>query len=137
MGLYLCVFDGDDEIEGVEIGSYADFDALRGTVRTELERGSAGSVYPVFGLHSDCDGEWSVEECEALRDELDSIVDALKQRPSVPFHSEWQRNVAKSIGLVPNNAYESFIDVDGELLLERLRGLVSTALKRRLPILFQ
>jgi len=45
--------------------------------------------------------------------------------------------VAKSVGLHPQNACESFIDVDGEFLLERLQSLVKKALERRLPILFQ
>jgi hypothetical protein len=45
--------------------------------------------------------------------------------------------VADSIGLVPQNAFESFIDVDGEFLLERLQNLVKNALKHQLPILFQ
>jgi hypothetical protein len=51
--------------------------------------------------------------------------------------SDWQRAVAKSIGLVPQNAFESFIDVDGEFLIGRLQSLVDGARKRGLPILFQ
>jgi hypothetical protein len=45
--------------------------------------------------------------------------------------------VAKSIGLVPQNAFESFVDVDGEFLIERMRSLAEVALNRGLPILFQ
>ena len=37
MGLYLCVFDNDDELEGVEVGSYSDFDFFRSTVTELLE----------------------------------------------------------------------------------------------------
>ena len=29
MGLYLCIFDGEEDVNGVEIGSYADYNALR------------------------------------------------------------------------------------------------------------
>ena len=137
MGLYLCIFDGDEDIRGVEIGSYADYGALLDYVTRELELGKAGARFPTFVLHSDCDGEWSVADCQKLQVELDEIAVALKARPATAFSSGWQKDVAKSIGLKPLNAFESFIDVDGEFLLERLQNLVKDALARRLPILFQ
>jgi hypothetical protein len=137
MGLYLCIFNDDDDIDGVEVGSYADFNALRDYITRELEGGRAGALFPVLMLHSDSDGEWTPSECGRLREELVEIATALKTRPSVEFTSGWQKTVAKSIGLVPRNAFESFIDVDGEFLIERLLGLVDNARKRSLPILFQ
>ncbi|MCK8500174.1 MULTISPECIES: Imm70 family immunity protein [Myxococcus] len=137
MGLYLCVFEDEEELEGVEVGSYADFGELRDYVTRELEGGMQGSRFPTLILHSDCDGEWSAAECQTLRDELTTIATELSARPVVAFNSEWQRNVAKSIGLVPKNAFESFIDVDGEFLLERLRWLADFAYRQQLPILFQ
>ena len=137
MGLYLCIFDGDEDVDGVEVGAYADYNALRDYVVRELEAGRAGSRFQTFVLHSDCDGEWSVAECQRLQGELAEIVEALKERPAVDFASEWQRGVAKSIGLEPQNAFECFIDVDGEFLLERLQSLTRNAIERRLPILFQ
>jgi hypothetical protein len=88
-------------------------------------------------LHSDSDGEWSVRDCEKLRGELAEIATALKARAAVQFGSDWQVAVAKSIGLVPQNAFESFVDVDGEFLIERMRSLAEVALNRGLPILFQ
>ena len=93
-----------------------DYNALRDYVVNELEGGKAGSRFPTFILHSDCDGEWAVLDCEKLRSELSEIAVALKVRPAVAFASDWQKVVAKSIGLVPENAFESFIDVDGEFL---------------------
>lgn len=137
MGLYLCIFDGDEDINGVEIGSYADYGAFVDYVIRELELGKAGARFPTFVLHSDCDGEWSVGDCQKLQVELTEITSALKARPSIGFSSDWQKVVAKSIGLKPLNAFESFIDVDGEFLLERLQNLVKDALARQLPILFQ
>lgn len=137
MGLYLCVFEGDEELEGVEVGLYADFNALRDYVTRELEAGKLGSRFPTLIVHSDCDGEWSASECEKLRDELAVIAMELKARPAVGFTSEWQRTVAKSVGLVPRNAFESFIDVDGEFLIERLQGLAEFAYRYQSPILFQ
>ncbi len=68
---------------------------------------------------------------------FDEIMRALKERPAIEFASDWQMIVAKLVGLVPQSAFESFIDVDGEFLLERLQSLVNNALERRLPVLFQ
>ena len=137
MGLYLCIFDEDDDIDGVEIGSYADFGAFRDYITHELERGQTGTRFPTLILHSDCDGEWSVADCQKLQVELNEIAIASKARPPIPFFSDWQKTVAKSIGLKPQSAFESFIDVDGEFLVERLQSLVNNAITRRLPILFQ
>jgi hypothetical protein len=137
MGLYLCIFEGDEDIDGVEVGSYADFNALRGNVVQQLEGGRAGSRFPTLTLHSDCEGEWSVADCQILQGELTKIAAALKELPVIGFTSDWQRVVAKSIGLKPQNAFESFIDVDGEFLLERLQCLAQKAVRHQLPIVFQ
>ena len=137
MGLYLCIFDGDDEIDGVDVGPYSDFGGLRDYVVRELEGGRAGSRFPTFILHSDCDGEWSVTECARLRAELAEVIAAMQKQPPVPFVSAWQRNVAQEFGLVPKNAFESFVDVNADFVLERIQQLVDVALERRLPILFQ
>ena len=137
MGLYLCVFRATDEIDGVEVGPYADFNALRAYVTLELENGQLGSKFPTFIIHSDSDGEWSVADCVRLRTELSEIITEMRSKPSVPFVSDWQGGVAKSIGLSPKNALESFIDVDGEFVLERIQHLVGVALQHKLPILFQ
>lgn len=137
MGLYLCVFNGDEEVDGVEIGPYADFNELRDYVTRELELGRAGIKFPIFINHSDADGEWSVADCVKLNTELSEIIVVMKTKPPVPFVSEWQKSVANSTGLVPKNAYESFIDVDGEFVLERILYLVDVAIQHHLPILFQ
>jgi hypothetical protein len=137
MGLYLCIFDGGEDVDGVEVGAYADFDALRDYIVSQLEAGRPGSRFPTLVLHSDCDGEWSVAECQQLQGELAEIIAAFRELPAIEFGSDWQRAVAKSIGLKPQNALESFIDVDGEFVLERLQTLVQNALKRDAPILFQ
>jgi hypothetical protein len=137
MGLYLCIFDGEEEIDGVEVGHYADFNALRQYVTRELEGGRSGTRFPKLIIHSDCDGEWLPADCQVLSAELSELASELKQRPPVPFTSDWQKIVAKSIGLKPENAFESFIDVDGEFLLDRIQALAKLSLERGLPILFQ
>jgi hypothetical protein len=137
VGLYLCVFDEEDEIDGVEVGHYIDFNSLREYITGELEGGRAGSRFPTLIIHSDCDGEWSAKECEKLAAELADLATEMKQKPPLPFKSEWQKFAAKSTGLVPKNAFESFIDVDGKFLLDRLQRLARVAVERDLPILFQ
>ena len=137
MGLYLCIFDADEEVDGVEVGRYSDFNALRDYVARELEAGSRGARFPTLMLHSDSDGEWSVADCEKLIPELRSIIAQMQTRPQVEFVSDWQQHVARSAGLVPKSAFESFIDVDGQFALERMLDLASVALERGLPILFQ
>ena len=137
MGLYLCVLADDEDIAGVEVGPYSDYNFFRNYVIKELEGGKPGGRFPTLILHSDCDGDWNVAECEKLAAELDAIAEELERRPPAGFSSDWQRAVAKSIGLEPRSAFESFIDVDGEFLIERMRGLVDVALERQLPILFQ
>lgn len=137
MGLYLCVFDVDDEVEGVEIGSYDDFSVFRDTVCDRLEGGVYGSRFPVLMGHSDCDGEWSAAEAAALMEELSSIAEELAREPPVALPDGWKRSVASAIGLSPKNLLEGFFDVDGEPLIERLQGLCRCSVQRGLPILFQ
>jgi hypothetical protein len=137
MGLYLCVFDAAEEVEGVEVGPYEDFNTFREAVNAHLEGGAFGSRFPTLMLHADSDGSWSPEEASRLESELETIADEFKKLPPLENHPEWRRMVARQLGLKPRNLYESFFDVDGEPLIDRLVGLCRTAQERQLPILFQ
>jgi hypothetical protein len=137
MSLYLCIFDEDDELDGLDVGAYSDFGDFRDTVAKSLERGQWGSRFPTLMVHSDCDGEWSAEDCDKLTTELEMISAEMKNLRAKEFFAEWQQKVAKQVGLRPATLYECFIDVDGEPLLERLIQLVQLAQRRNLPILFQ
>lgn len=137
MGLYLCIFDGDEEIDGVEVGPYADFDKLRDSIVRELESGKAGSKFPTLILHPDSDGEWSPEESAQLEKELEAISDEFRRRPPISLSSGWQKQVAKSFGLRINRLYDCFFDVDGEPLFERLINLAKLSQRHNLPIIFQ
>lgn len=137
MGLYLCVFDVDDELDGVEVGSYADFGAFRSAVATHVEGGIEGSRCPTLMLHSDCDGQWSPEEAALLQTELAIITERFMQLPVEPLEGDWKPVIARSVGLRPANLYECFFDVDGEPLVDRLMGLAQLSVERHLPILFQ
>lgn len=138
MGLYLCVFDRDDEeLEGVEVGSYADFNYFRDTVIAVVEKGQAGSVCPVIINHADSDGLWTPTEAAALLGELKTIETVLSANPPADFNSPWKAEVARTFGITPRNLLESFFDIDGEPLTERLKQLAEVAIARQLPILFQ
>lgn len=137
MGLYLCVFDKNEEIEGVEIGSYADFNFFRDAVTATVEKGQAGSVCPTLINHHDCDGVWSHQDAASLFDELRMVEETFVQYPAVEFNSPWKKQVAKSFGIAPKNLAECFFDVDGEPLISRLRELVEVSINREVPILFQ
>jgi hypothetical protein len=54
MGLYLAVFDDEHELEGVEVGAYADFSTFQDAVVNNLEgrhcRFSIPHAHPTFGL---------------------------------------------------------------------------------------
>jgi hypothetical protein len=137
MGLYLTIFDGMAEVEGVEIGRYADFDYLRDLAVELLEQGDEGARFPTLMNHSDCDGEWTPEEAVVLGQELSELAEQFKRLPPRPFNSAWKENVAKEIGIHPRNLYECFFDVDGVPLFDRLLELARISQNRGLSILFQ
>jgi hypothetical protein len=137
MGLYLCVFDGDEEIEGVEVGPYADFNFFRETVVSVVEQGQLGSSCPTLTTHPDSDGEWSPSQASQLLQEFDLIENELSKRPPVELDSSWKKEVAKRVGVAPRNLLACFFDVDGEPLVLRLRGLAEKSVQMGLPILFQ
>jgi len=138
MGLYLTVFDNDEEeVDGIEIGYYADFNYFRDTIVDKLENGNPGSCFPTLILHSDCDGEWSPTDAGKLEEEIKCISDQFKNMPPIVLNSEWKKKVAYDFGINPQNLYDCFFDIDGEPLLERLLRLVRISQERGVPILFQ
>lgn len=137
MGLYLAVFDDGNELDGVEMGTYADFSAFRDAVVNNLEGRAAGSRFPTLILHSDCDGQWSPDKAAALEKELEEIGARFRELPPILLNADWQKQTAKTFGIQPRNLYDCFFDVDGEPLLERLIGLAKLSQAKNLPILFQ
>jgi hypothetical protein len=138
MGLYLCVFDEfEEELEGVEVGSYEDFDVFRQTVVEVVENGVAGSVCPLLYNHSDCDGEWTSRECEQLIRELNEIERVLKTCPPVPLAPGWKTQVAANARLTPQTLADCFFDVSGEPLIDGIRQLAQLSVDSGHPIVFQ
>lgn len=136
MGLYLTIFDDDEELDGVEVGSYADFDKLRSAVAKHVEGGMSGSLCPTLMLHSDSDGQWTPAESALLRHELVLIRNKFMLLPIEQLEG-WKREVARAFALRPVSLYSCFFDVDGEPLLDRMIGLAELSVAKQLPILFQ
>ncbi|HEY1246949.1 MAG TPA: Imm70 family immunity protein [Hyphomicrobiaceae bacterium] len=139
MGLVLCVYDdpeAGDDLDGFQVGSYSDFGAWRDFICAQLENGQWGSRFPTLMMHSDCDGEWSAEECTVLKRELQTIRSEMEKLPVVRFHARWQQQVAEEFGLVPRSALDCFINVDGETLVDAILRLVDLAVRVRKPIAF-
>ena len=136
MGLYLCVFCGDDELAGIDVGSYEDFERFREVAR-KLDR----RVFRRFGtLRANVkpNTSWSRKEAERLAKELEVLGAELRDLPPQPFKpGTWQEEVAKERGRPPASLYDCFFDVDGEPLVERLIALCRVAVGAREPILFQ
>jgi len=65
MGLYLCIFteDQEDEVGSCDVGHYSDFGCFRDTIARHMK----ADDFPVLMAHSDCDGEWTVEQMPELR----------------------------------------------------------------------
>lgn len=140
MGLYLCVFEDDDtdhEIEGVEVGSYDDFHALRAEVASTSEGGVRGSRFPVLMNVPDSGGVWAPEEAAVLCRELSQIAHEWKSHPPRRFdEGSWQARETQRQGLKPADLAESFFDVDGEPLLDRLIALAHVSAELGRPIEF-
>jgi hypothetical protein len=138
LGLYLCIFaseDFDDELDGIDIGSYEDFHEFRQAVCDNVEDGKWGSTCPVLMTHSDCDGMWGHDVGEDLTEELARIQDRFRQLP--PRVAEgWQYEAFRMYGQ-PASLADYFIDVDGEPLIERMSALAVLASQRGRPISFQ
>ena len=134
----MAVFRDNEELEGVEVGSYADFGELRELVAELLEGGVAGSRFPVLMLHSDSRGSWSPDEATRLRAELHEIAAGFRTLPARdPKPGSWQQEVAKKLGIRPTNLHESVFDVDGEPLIDRLIELAEVAMREGAGVLFQ
>jgi len=137
MGLYLCVFDEGEDVEGIDCGGYADWNAFIAAVVEHVEHGQRGTRVPLLTMHSDCDGEWSPAECAVLERALDEIEAVFRRLPAQPPRDGWRAAVAADLELQFDSLWDCFFDVDGENLIERLRGLAKVALDRDRPIRFQ
>jgi hypothetical protein len=134
MGLYLCIYDDEEEdIAECDVGHYSDFGAFRNMIVAKIP--NAITEYPLLMQHSDCDGEWGAEELPLLKKELQTIGDQFKAMPPVPLANAFEhvahcREGAKSL-------YECFHNVNEENLFEALIDLCDKGISLKKPISFQ
>ncbi len=133
MGLYLCIFteDQEDELGACDVGHYSDFGYFRDTIARHMR----AAEFPVLMAHSDCDGDWAVEELPALVRELETIAARFRtispEEPKGAFdHAAEYRADAKSL-------YECFHEVNGQNLFEALIALCKQGINSQRPITFQ
>ena len=139
MGLYLAVFAGDDdeELDGVEVGGYDDFHEFRVAVHQHLEEADWGYRYPILMNHEDARGVWTAEQARGLERELVEIREAFRGLPARHVEGGWQVAVATAAALRPSSLHESFFDIDGEFLLDRLIALAKLSDRTSQSIWFQ
>jgi hypothetical protein len=137
MGLYLCLWGDSDELDGVDVGSYADYGRFVEAVVRHAEQGNRGSRCPLISIHSDSDGEWSPSDCAQLAKNLEELQRTFSSLPPAPIPEGWQSQVAKTFGIKPESLEDCFFDVDGEPLITRLIGLCRLAIHHQKSILFQ
>jgi len=91
--------------------------------------------FPDLMAHSDCDGEWTVEQMPELIRELETISAKFctlpAEQPQGAFeHTAEYRHDAKSL-------YDCFHDVNGQNLFEALISLCNQGISSQRPISFQ
>jgi hypothetical protein len=133
MGLYLCIFDEahDDEIGACEVGHYSDFNCFRETIA----RHTRPSDFPVLMNHSDCDGEWTIEQLPVLQRELETIAARFQSLPPEELHGAFEHTAEYRTGA--RTLYDCFHDVNGDNLFESLIALCKLGINSRRPITFQ
>jgi hypothetical protein len=136
MSLYLCVFRGEEELDGVDVGSYEDFERLR-----DVARSIDGRVFRRFGIlrtNVSPTTAWRPRAAARLEAELRAFAQELRSRPPRPFpDGSWQARVAAARVTAPATLYDCFFDVEGRPLVERLLALCRLSIETRQPILFQ
>ncbi len=136
MGLYLCVFRGDEELLGFDVGSYDDFERFRDEARA-LDR-RVFRRYGALRVNMSPTTHWSPRDAAKLASEVVHLREALRRAPPRPFPpGSWQAVRAAELGLAPVSLADCFFDFDGAPLFDRLLELCRVAVEAREPILFQ
>ncbi len=137
MGLCLHVFSGelseDDEPEEIaecDLGPYSYFAHFRESIGRNL----GAQRFPTLMGHSDCDGEWSLEELPALERELREIATEFRGLPIDAARDALGYLSENPHG--PPSLYDCFHNTSGENLFEALLELCRIARMHRQPITF-
>ena len=139
MGLCLYVFDRDmspddeedpEELAECDLGHYSDFGCFRDTVSQHV----AGGSCPTLMTHSDCDGEWTLDEIPLLERELVTIAEAFKSQPPEEPQDAFEHTAEFRANA--QSLYDCFHNVNGENLIEALLDLCQAARENNRPIIF-
>jgi hypothetical protein len=134
VGLVLCILDEDGEdVAGFQVGHYSDFGCFRDTIARHIP--DAASLYPLLMQHSDCDGEWSVDDLPRLDRELDAIGERFKSLPPEEPENAFEHVAHCREGA--SSLYDCFHNVDEENLFEALRQLCREGIELKRAISFQ
>lgn len=136
MGLYLCVFRGEEELDGIDVGSYDDFERFRNEARSR--DGRVFHRYGTLRMAVTPTRHWSPRAAARLADELTALRELLRREPPRPLPpGSWQAQLAAERGLAPASLADCYFDVDGASLFDRMLELCRLAVEARQPILFQ
>lgn len=140
MSLYLCVFDFSDtyenEIMGVEVGSYAYFNVFRDCISKYVENDRRGSKCPYIMNHNDSTGVFTPEDCKNVLHELSLIKNVFLNIPTNNDIIEQNSHLLQDKNLCENLA-DLFVDIDGCNLIEQLELICKCSIKTNLNVYFQ
>ncbi len=137
MGLYLCVYRGEEELAGVDVGSYADWEAFRNEARA-LDKRRVFRRFGTLRVNVSPTLAWKPKAAAQLEKELADLGQELRRLPPrPPAEGTWQAEVARERGLQPRSLYDCYYDLEGEPLVDRLIALCRVAVETNEPILFQ
>ncbi len=133
MGLYLCIFaeDQKEELGACDVGHYSDFGYFRDTIAHHMR----ATDFPVLMTHSDCDGEWAVEQLPALVRELEIMSAKFRSLPPEAPEGAFEHTVEYREGA--KSLYDCFHEVNGKNLFEALLALCRQGISSQRPISFQ
>ncbi|SHG56649.1 Imm70 family immunity protein [Flavobacterium defluvii] len=138
MGLYLAIFKNEEEINGLEVGTYEYFGIFRDCIYEFIENSSNwGDICPTIMNHSDCDGKWESKECVEMMFELKKVKKTFQKQAPNKKVIDQKKELIDLYQIKILNLYDCFIDVDGENLIDRLIELCKDAIDNDLDIIFQ
>ena len=91
--------------------------------------------FPVLMTHSDCDGEWTVEELPALFREAEAVAAKFRTLPPEDPEGAFEHTAEYRAGA--KSLYDCFHEVNGENLFEALIRLCRQGISSQRPITFQ
>ena len=84
--------------------------------------------------HSDCDGEWTLDEIPKLERELATIAETLRSLPPEEPQNAFEHTAEYRVNA--RSLYDCFHDVNGENLIDAILELCHAARENKRPITF-